>query len=91
MWLGYGSDVAWMWLGYGSGVARVWLGCGSDVFSVVAEKVWQKLRERGFRHAHIARYPPESSLSYDTLCHPLPSVATGQIWGGGYSAIPCDT
>ena len=35
-----------MWLGYGSDVARMWLG----VFSDVADKVWQKLRERGFQH-----------------------------------------
>ena len=28
----------------------MWLGCGSDVFSDVVEKVWQKLRERGFQH-----------------------------------------
>ena len=38
-----------------------------------------------------ARYPPEGSLSCDTPCHPLPSAAIGQIWGGGiarYPAIP---
>ena len=46
--------MARMWLGCGSDVARMSLGCrsdvASDVFSDVAEKVWQKLRERGFQH-----------------------------------------
>ena len=38
-----------MWLGCDQDVARMWLGCRSDVLSDVGEKVWQKLRERGFK------------------------------------------
>ena len=59
------SDVAWMWLGYGSDVARMWLGCRSDVFSDVIEKVWQKLRERGFQHLDNSN----SSDVFSTFCH----------------------
>ena len=52
MWLGYGSDVAWIRLGCGSDVARIWLGygldtaqmwlrCGSDV-ARTCFRMWQK-------------------------------------------------
>ena len=59
------SDVARIWLGCGSDVAQMWLGrvfgCRSDAFSDVAEKVWQKLRERGFQQYG----PPTSVLAVD--------------------------
>ena len=35
------------------------------------------------RYPHIARYPPEGSLSCDTPCQPPPPAAIGQILGGG--------
>ena len=52
-----GSDAVRTWFGCGSDVVRMWFGRGSDVvsdvFSALAQTVWQKLRESGFQHGNL--------------------------------------